>query len=89
MKNLQKSNESILQESKINIHSISEIKEYDKIINDKIKIKKEMLQEEYKKDKIIFPLDKYLPIFSSFSIMIIFIFLKGSESLQSIIGIKP
>ena len=51
--------------------------------------KDRILNEELKKDRIIFPLNKYKYILFTFVLLIIFTFLKGSEHSKSIIGVTP
>ena len=48
-----------------------------------------ILKEELKKDRIIFPLNKYKYTLFTFVLLVIFSFLKGSEHLKSIIGVTP
>ena len=48
-----------------------------------------IIKEELRKDRIIFPLNKYKYIILTFLILVIFTFLKGSDHSKSIIGVKP
>lgn len=51
--------------------------------------KQELIKEEMRKDRIIFPMEKYHYMLITYVLLVFFTILKGSEHSKSIIGVKP
>lgn len=50
---------------------------------------KELINDELKKDRVMFPMEKYNYMLITYIFLIIFTVIKGSEHSKSLIGVIP